>query len=119
MHKELEDAKIGFEKKEEDYIATIKESKTNLEEVTKKLAEKESAALLLPNSPNVSVLDPEAVAELQEELEFLREQIKRSKDENLELKNENEEFEFTTQSLRLEISELKQHIEEKDDELSR
>ena len=119
LHKELEDAKIGFEKKEEDYIATIRESKTNLEEVTKKLAEKESAALLLPNSPNVSVLDPEAVAELQEELEFLREQIKRSKDENLELKNENEEFEFTTQSLRLEVSELKQHIEEKDDELSR
>ena len=118
LHKELEDAKIGFEKKEEDYIATIRESKTNLEEVTKKLAEKESA-LLLPNSPNVSVLDPEAVAELQEELEFLREQIKRSKDENLELKNENEEFEFTTQSLRLEVSELKQHIEEKDDELSR
>ena len=55
LHKELENAKLGFEKKEQDYIATIKESKTNLEEVTKKLVEKESA-LLLPNSPNVSVL---------------------------------------------------------------
>ena len=55
LHKELENAKLGFEKKEEDYIATIKESKTNLEEVTKKLVEKESA-LLIPNSPNVSVL---------------------------------------------------------------
>merc|ERR1712141_150214 len=95
----------------------IKESKTNLEEVTMKLAEKESA-LLLPNSPNVSVLDPEAVAVLQEEAEFLREQIKTSRDEILELKNQNEEFEFATQSLRMEVSELKQHIEEKDDELS-
>ena len=66
-----------------------------------------------------SVLDPEAVAELQEELEFLREQIKNSRDENLELKNQNEEFEFATQSLRSEIFELKQHSEEKDDELSR
>ena len=46
---------LKLEKKEEDYISTIKESKTNLEEVTMKLAEKESA-LLLPNSPNVSVL---------------------------------------------------------------
>ena len=55
LKKELEDAKLSFEKKEEDYISTIKESKTNLEEVTMKLAEKESA-LLLPNSPNVSVL---------------------------------------------------------------
>ena len=63
-------------------------------------------------------LDPEAVAVLQEEAEFLREQIKTSRDEILELKNQNEEFEFATQSLRMEVSELKQHIEEKDDELS-
>ena len=57
-------------------------------------------------------LDPEAVAVLQEEAEFLREQIKTSRDEILELKNQNEEFEFATQSLRMEVSELKQHIEE-------
>ena len=105
LHKELEDAKLGFEKKE-DYISTIKESKTNLEEDTKKLAKKEPAPLLPSNSTNNSILDQndlmdqlqkymrqslkdsDKLSELTKSFENLERQLRQLKAENDTLQNE-------------------------------
>ena len=106
LKKELEDAKLSFEKKEEDYISTIKESKTNLEEDTKKLAKKEPAPVLPSNSTNNSILDQndlmdqlqkymrqslkdsDKLSELTKSFENLERQLRQLKAENDTLQNE-------------------------------
>ena len=50
-------------------------------------------------------------------MELLRDQVAHYKEENGRIKAEFEELEFSTHSLRLQISELKKSISEKDDEL--
>ena len=98
-------------KKEEEHTAAIEALKL---EAYERLA----ASVPLPGSPgNTSMMDPEALAELRDEVELLRDQVVHYKEENGRIKAEFEEMEFSTHSLRLQISELQKSISEKDDEL--
>ena len=62
-------------------------------------------------------IDPEVVADLKEEVEILKGQNAMVKEENSRLTAENEEMNHLSHSLRLEISQLKTNLEEKDEEL--
>ena len=117
LRKELEEARNGFQNKEEDYVTTINDLKSSLQKAKKSVLELESQQSL-PKSPNVSIMNQDAIAEMQEEIEILRDQVNRFKEENGQLKNDHEEMDFTCQSLRMQLTELKQHAEEKDEELA-
>ena len=117
LQKELDDARNGFQNKEEDYVSTINDLKSSLEKANKNVLELESKNSL-PKSPNVSILNQDVIAEMQEEIEILRDQVTRLKEENGQLKNDHEEMDFTCHSLRMQLTELKQHAEEKDEELA-
>ena len=63
-------------------------------------------------------MDPTVVSDLREEVELLRDQINQLKEENSRLKAENDEMNHLSHSHRLEITELKNSMEEKEDELA-
>jgi chromosome segregation ATPase len=115
MSKEIDDMKATFARKEEDFQETIESYKAKLFQADEKLA----ANVPLPDSPNVSsTFDPEAFIELRDEVDLLKDQVDRFREDNSRLKAENEESSFSTHSLRLQISELKESLEDKEGELA-
>ena len=114
VNRELEIAKSDLERREEELNVTINELNVKLVQANQNLA----ASAMNPESPNVSVIDPELLAEMRDELEILRDQNKRIKEENSQMKADFEEVDFTTQELRMKVSELTRYLEDKDEELA-
>ena len=105
-----------FERKEHEMMVKISEMKEKLAEAEEKFSC--NNLVPTPQSPNVSLVDPTVVSDLREEVELFRDQINQLKEENSRLKAENDEMNHLSHSHRLEITELKNSMEEKEDELA-
>ena len=81
------------------------------------MQDKESATQANLTSPNVSIIDPETLSDLKSELEMVKTTAAKLKQDNTRFTAENEEMNHLTHSLRLEISQLKSTLEEKEDEI--
>ena len=113
LQNSLETNKFEAERKEEEFLETIDKLKKQLSDAQSQIHD----FVQDPKSPNVSLIDPEVVADLKEEVEILKGQNAMVKGENSRLTTENEEMNHLSHSLRLEISQLKTNLEEKDEEL--
>ena len=114
LQNSLENCKFEAEKKEQELSETINELKKQLSDAQVQIQDFSQG----PKSPNVSLIDPEVVADLKEEVEILKGQNAMIKEENSRLTAENEEINHLSHSLRLEISQLKTNLEEKDEEMA-
>ena len=114
LQKIINTLKDEHEKKEEELEFLLSDYKSRLSIAEEQLA----SSTPLPESPNVSLIDPSIFSDLRTEVEMQREHIAHLKEENSRVKAENDEMSHLSHSLRLEITELKNTLEEKDDELS-
>ena len=116
LQKTNEQERAKFERKEHEMMVKISEMKEKLAEAEEKFSC--NNLMPTPQSPNVSLVDPTVVSDLREEVELFRDQINQLKEENSRLKAENDEMNHLSHSHRLEITELKNSMEEKEDELA-
>ncbi len=114
MEKALEHEREEFSKKEEELLEKMALLKSDLSQAHERLA----ATTSLPESPNVSLIDPNLVCGLREEVDMLTEQVQFLKEDNTRLGAENEEMNHLSYSLRLQITELKASAEEQEEELA-
>ena len=116
LQKTNEQERAKFERKEQEMMVKISEMKEKLAEAEEKFSC--NNLVPTPQSPNVSLVDPTVVSDLREEVELFRDQVNQLKEENSRLKAENDEMNHLSHSHRLEITELKNSMEEKEDELA-
>ena len=83
----------------------------------KELQDKLPTTTVDPISPNASLIDPEVVSDLKGELDLTKVEICKLREENTRFSAENDEMKHLSHSLRLEISQLKTTLEDKEDEI--
>jgi len=114
LQKSNENCKADYERKEQELLNTISDLKQQVNDL---MQDKESATQANLTSPNVSIIDPETLSDLKSELEMVKTTAAKLKQDNTRFTAENEEMNHLTHSLRLEISQLKSTLEEKEDEI--
>lgn len=113
LQKSNENCKNNYERREQELLDTI----NDLKQQVRQLQDKLPTTAADPISPNVSLIDPEIVSDLRGELDLTKREITTLREENGRFTAENEEMKHLSHSLRLEISQLKTTLEEKDDEI--
>ena len=118
LQKNIEQEREEFGRKEQEMLIKIADLKEKLDESEEKNSSNNFMNQGAQQSPNVSLVDPGIVSDLREEVEIFKEKVNCVKEENTRLKSENDEMNHLSHSLRLEITELKTSVEEKEDELA-
>merc|ERR1711953_701010 len=113
LQKSNENYKNSFERKEHELLDTINDLKQKVKELQDKLP----TTAVDPISPNASLIDPKVVSDLKGELDLTKVERCKLREENARFSAENDEMKHLSHSLRLEISQLKTTLENKDDEI--
>lgn len=105
-------AKAEIDHKEEEYKSSLELLQSKFDSA---IQSKEPVKMAKPASPEL--VDDQESAELREELEFVKESLLNYKEELKAMKDDHEELQFSNQALQMKVSELKQSLVDKEEEL--